>query len=167
MKEFKNKVMFITGAAHGFGQVIALEAARRGMKIALVDIDAKALKATYDQITALGAESIMLPTDVTQEQAVDDAIDTTVAKLGHLDLLINDAGITLPGRMWELPISDWEWIMHINVMSQVYAMKHAIPIMDKQHTHGTILNVGSIAGLLDTPGMPSYHATKFASVGLT
>ena len=69
--------------------------------------------------------------------------------------------------MWELPTRDWEWIMHVNVMSQVYAMKRIIPIMMAQKTHGAILNVASIAGLVDTPGMPAYHASKFASVGMS
>ncbi len=91
----------------------------------------------------------------------------TLQAFKQIDLLINDAGIALPGRMWELPTRDWEWIMHVNVMSQVYAMKRIIPIMMAQKTHGAILNVASIAGLVDTPGMPAYHASKFASVGMS
>ena len=167
MKDFKNQVMFITGAAHGFGQVIAEEGARRGMKLALVDIDKPALQTTYDNVTASGSEAIMLPADVTKEDAVDDAVNQTMDKFGQINLLVNNAGIALPGRMWELPTRDWEWIMHINVMSQVYAMKRIIPIMLKQKTRSDILNVASIAGLVDTPGMPSYHASKFAAVGMT
>lgn len=168
MKDFKNKVMFITGAAHGFGQVIAEGGAKRGMRLALVDIDGPALEKTYKTITDdLGAEAIMVTADVTVEDNVDNAIQQAMDKFGQIDLLINNAGIALPGRIWELPSRDWEWIMHINLMSQVYAMQRVIPIMLKQKTHGDILNVASIAGLVDTPGMPSYHASKFASVGMT
>ncbi|CAM3161136.1 SDR family NAD(P)-dependent oxidoreductase [Lactiplantibacillus plajomi] len=167
MKDFKDKVMFITGAAHGFGQVIAEGAAKRGMKVAMVDIDGPALEKTYQVVTDAGVEALQITADVTVEQNVDDAIDQTIAKFGRIDLLINNAGIALPGRIWELPTRDWEWIMHINLMSQVYAIKRVIPIMMKQKTHGDILNVASIAGLVDTPGMPSYHASKFASVGMT
>lgn len=167
MKDFKDKVMFITGAAHGFGRVIAEEGAKRGMKLALVDIDKPALNETYQIVVATGADAVMIPTDVTKEDEVNAAIDQTLQTFKQIDLLINDAGIALPGRMWELPTRDWEWIMHINVMSQVYAMKRIIPIMLKQKTHAAILNVASIAGLVDTPGMPSYHASKFAAVGMT
>lgn len=167
MQDFKNKVMFITGAAHGFGKVIAEAGAKKGMRLAMVDIDEPALKETYQNVVAAGAEALMVAADVTKEASVDDAIDQTMAKFGQIDLLINNAGIALPGRIWELPTRDWEWIMHINLMSQVYAMKKVIPIMLKQKTHGDILNVASIAGLVDTPGMPSYHASKFASVGMT
>lgn len=165
MKDFKDKVMFLTGAAHGFGSVIAIEAAKRGMKLALFDIDEPALKET---VALLGdADVLSKKADVTKESEVNAAIDATMARFGQIDLLINDAGIALPGRMWELPVRDWEWILHVNTMSQVYTMRKIIPIMLKQKTHGAILNVASIAGLLDTPGMPAYHASKFASVGLT
>ncbi|WP_125703502.1 SDR family NAD(P)-dependent oxidoreductase [Lacticaseibacillus daqingensis] len=165
MKDFKDKVMFLTGAAHGFGRVIAQEAARRGMKLALLDIDEPALKETA--ATLGDAAVLVLPTDVTQEAAINAAIARTMQEFGQIDVLINDAGIALPGRMWELPVRDWEWILHVNAMSQVYTMRKIIPIMLKQKTHAAILNVASIAGLVDTPGMPAYHASKFASVGLT
>ncbi|WP_318764929.1 SDR family NAD(P)-dependent oxidoreductase [Lactiplantibacillus carotarum] len=167
MTDFKDKVMFITGAAHGFGQVIAEGGAKRGMRLAIVDIDEEALKQTYATVTDLGADALMITADVTVEAQVDDAVERTMEKFGRIDLLINNAGIALPGRIWELPTRDWEWIMHINLMSQVYAMKRIIPIMLQQKTHADILNVASIAGLVDTPGMPSYHASKFASVGMT
>ena len=167
MKEFKNKVMFITGAGHGFGKVIAEEGARRGMKLALVDIDEPALTATAKAIEATGAQVLAIPADVTKEELVTKAIDQAMAKYGAIDLLVNDAGIALAGRMWELPTRDWEWILHANVLSQVYSMRKVIPIMLKQETRGTILNVSCIAGLVDTPGMPAYHASKFASVGMT
>jgi len=130
MKDFKNKVMFITGAAHGFGQVIAEGGAKRGMRLALVDIDGPALEKTYKTITDdLGAEAIMVTADVTVEDNVDNAIQQTMDKFGQIDLLINNAGIALPGRIWELPSRDWEWIIHINLMSPVYAMQRVIPIM--------------------------------------
>ena len=165
MKDFKDKVMFISGAAHGFGRVIAIEAAKRGMKLAMIDIDAPALEETAGMLG--DADALTIPTDVTKEDEVNAAIDKAMAHFGRIDVLINDAGIALPGRMWELPTRDWEWILHVNTMSQVYTMRKIIPIMLAQKTHAAILNVASIAGLLDTPGMPAYHASKFASVGLT
>lgn len=167
MKDYKNKVMFITGAGHGFGKVISEAAAKKGMRLALVDIDEESLKETYNNIKSVGAEAIMMTADVTNEENVDKAINQTMDKFGQIDILVNNAGIALPGRMWELPTRDWEWIMHINLMSQVYANKRVIPIMLKQKDHCDIINVASIAGLVDTPGMPSYHASKFASVGMT
>ncbi|WP_334329521.1 SDR family NAD(P)-dependent oxidoreductase [Companilactobacillus sp. HBUAS59699] len=167
MKDFKDKVMFLTGAAHGFGTEIAKEGARRGMKLVLLDIDEPALKRVYKEVADMGAQVEMIPADVTKEEDIDKAVKQAMKRFNQIDLLINDAGIALPGRVWELPSRDWEWIMHVNLMSQVYAMQRIIPIMLKQKTHCAILNVASIAGLIDTPGMPAYHASKFASVGMT
>lgn len=95
MKDFKDKVMFITGAAHGFGQVIAEGAADRGMKLTIVDIDEPALKKTYQHILDKGAEVLMVTADVTKEASVDDAVEQAMEKFGRIDLLINNAGIAL------------------------------------------------------------------------
>jgi len=86
MKDFKDKVLFITGAAHGFGQVIAEGAADRGMKIVMVDIDEPALKETYQTVLDKGAEALMIAADVTKENSVDDAVDQAMAKFGRIDL---------------------------------------------------------------------------------
>lgn len=167
MKDFKNRVALITGAAHGFGAELAQEAARRGMKLVLADIDEPALKRSVQQVADLGAQVESIVADVSLEEDVDKMVKAAMARFGQIDLLINDAGIALAGTVWQLPSRDWEWIMHVNLMSQVYAMQRVIPIMLKQKTPCHIVNVASIAGLIDTPGMPAYHASKFASVGLT
>lgn len=167
MNDFKDKVMLLTGAAHGFGYVIAEEAARRGMRLALLDIDAPALDAAEKRMVALGAEVIAIPTDVTDENAVDAAIDQTMARYHRIDVLINDAGVGFLGQAWELPTRDWEWILHANVMSQVYTMRRVIPIMLAQKDPAAIVNVASVAGLATGAGMAAYHASKFAAVGAT
>lgn len=167
MEDFKNKVMFITGAAHGFGEVLAKKGAHRGMKIAMADIDEPALTQVYHEIQAITPDVLMVVTDVTKEAEVDAAIAQAMTKFGRIDLLINDAGVAVPGMIWDLPSRDWEWIIHTNLMSQVYTMQKVIPIMRQQKTHGAILNVASYAGLVSTPLMPAYYATKFASVGMT
>lgn len=167
MKEFKDKVALITGAAHGFGRALSLEAAKRGMKLAIADIDDEALSKTKTDIKDLGADVISIPTDVTDEDEVDAMVKKTVAEYHEIDLLINSAGIAVPGGICELPTRDWEWILHADLMSQVWALKRVIPIMRKQKDHCDIINVASIAGLVASPSMPSYFASKFASVGLT
>ena len=167
MKEFKDKVALITGAAHGFGRALSLEAAKRGMKLAIADIDDKALSKAETDIKDLGAEVISITTDVTDEDEVDAMVKKTVAEYHEIDLLINSAGIAVPGGICELPTRDWEWILHADLMSQVWALKRVIPVMRKQKDHCDIINVASIAGLVASPSMPSYFASKFASVGLT
>ncbi|PIO82381.1 short-chain dehydrogenase [Loigolactobacillus backii] len=167
MDNFKDRVILITGSAHGFGAAIAKEAAQRGMKLALADIDEPALKDIYDEVTTLGADAEMIPTDVTEETAVDNAVATTMKRFGQIDVLVNSAGVAVPGSIWELPTRDWEWILHADVMSQVYALQQVIPIMMKQPDGGDIINVASMAGLITSPLMPAYYTSKFASVGMT
>lgn len=167
MKVFKNKVALITGAGHGFGRALSLEAAQRGMKLAIADIDKKALNKTENDIKKTGAKVISIPTDVTEEKDIDAMVKKTMAEYGGINLLINSAGVAIPGPIWELPTRDWEWILHADLMSQVWALKRVIPIMRKQKGHGDILNVASMAGLITSPLMPAYYATKFAVVGMT
>lgn len=167
MKEFKDKVALITGAAHGFGRSLAIEAAQRGMKLALADIDQDALEKTLSDVKKIGAQAISIPTDVTEESEIANMVDETMSKYNEINLLINSAGVAIPGPIWELPTRDWEWILHADLMSQVWALKRVIPIMEKQKGHGDILNVASMAGLITSPLMPAYYATKFAVVGMT
>ena len=166
MKDFNGKVAFITGAAHGFGKAIATKAASLGMKLTLVDQDKEALSKVADELSK-STEVLKIVADVTEEKNVDNAVDEAMKKYNEIDLLVNDAGVAVPGPIWELPTRDWEWILHADLMSQVYALKKVIPIMMKQENGGDILNVASAAGLLTAPGMPAYYATKFAVVGMT
>lgn len=166
MKEFKNKVAFITGSAHGFGKAIAQKAASRGMKLVLVDQDEEALNKVTDELSKT-TEVLKIVADVTEENNIYDAVDKAMDQFSEIDLLVNDAGVAVPGPIWKLPTRDWEWILHADLMSQVYALRKVIPIMMKQENGGDILNVASAAGLLTAPGMPAYYATKFAVVGMS
>jgi NAD(P)-dependent dehydrogenase (short-subunit alcohol dehydrogenase family) len=165
--KFKNKIVLITGSAHGFGRSLALEAANRGMKLAIADVDELALAKILVDVKEKGTEAISIPTDVIEEANVDAMVKKTMAKYGEIDLLINSAGITIPGPILELPTRDWEWILHADLMSQVWSLKRVIPILRKQKGHCDIINVASMAGLTTSPLMPAYYATKFAVVGMT
>lgn len=164
--EFEGKVALITGAAHGFGEAIATQAAAQKMKLALLDQDQEALGQVVKKLKQ-STDVLEIVADVTEEEQVYAAVDKTMTAYGQIDLLVNDAGVAVPGPIWELPTRDWEWILHADLMSQVYALRKVIPIMMKQENGGDILNVASAAGLLTAPGMPAYYATKFAVVGMT
>lgn len=166
MKEFKNKVALITGAANGFGKEFVKEAAMRGMKIALVDIEKEEVEEVCALAKKMGAEAIAIHADVTKFEEVEKAVNNVMETYGQIDLLMNNAGVAIPGFVWDVPIRDWEWITHLNVLSHVYFMKLVIPIMRKQGTHCHIVNTASVAGMITSNGMPAYHATKHAAVAL-
>ena len=167
MKEFEGKVAVITGAGNGFGVEIAKECAYRKIKMILVDIEKEDVELTKKMVCSMGGEAIALQADVTLFEEVKKMVDIAIEEYGQIDLLFNNAGVAIPGVIWELPMRDWDWIVQVNVMSQVYAMNLAIPIMLKQNTPCHIINTASVAGLITSDGMPAYHTTKHAAVALS
>lgn len=166
MKDFKDRVALITGAANGFGKEFVKECALRGMKIAAVDIEGDEVNAVGEIAKEMGAEVICIQADVTKYEDVERTVNQVMETFGQIDLLMNNAGVAIPGPVWELPLNDWEWIMHANVMSHVYFMKLVIPIMLNQKTHCHIVNTASVAGVITSDGMPAYHTSKHAAVAL-
>lgn len=112
------------------------------------------MELTKKMICSMGGEAIALQADVTLFEEVKKMIDIAIEEYGQIDLLFNNAGVAIPGVIWELPMRDWDWIVQVNVMSQVYAMNLAIPIMLKQNTPCHIINTASVAGLITSDGMP-------------
>lgn len=164
MKEFKGKTAVITGAGHGFGAEYAKEAARRGMKLVLGDIDEAALDDTVAAVKELGAEVVALTVDVSLYEGVQELVASAVANFGSVDLMINNAGVYFIGSVVDMPVRDFQWMFDANVMSVIYGMKEAIPQMLQQDTPCHILNVASIAGIITNRSMTAYHATKHAVV---
>lgn len=167
LKEFKGKTALITGAAHGFGREYALEAAKRGMKVAMVDIDKDAMLKTEEELKALGVETLAIHGDVTNYDDVKAAVKKTVDTFKTIDLLINNAGVYYIGDICDIPMRDVEWMFSTNVFSIFYAVSEVLPIMEKQGTECHILNIASLAGLITNMGMTAYHATKHAVVALS
>ena len=166
MKDFKDKVALITGAANGFGKEFIKEAAKREMKIVAVDIEGEEVKAACDELRTNGADVIDIQADLTKFEEAEKVVNMAMEKYGRIDLLMCNAGIAVPRYVWEVPIRDWEWITHINLLQHVYFYKLVIPIMRKQGTPCHICNTASVAGVITSNGMPAYHATKHAAVAL-
>lgn len=167
MKDFKNKVAVVTGAANGIGKELAKDAALRGMKVVIADIDSQNLDKVKVELEELGAEVLSLIIDVTEYEQVEKLAKETIEKFGAVDLLFNNAGVVVPGKIWELPLKDIDYIMESNLYSIVYGLRAFVPIMLKQDTPCHIVNVASAAGLITSPSMPTYHMTKFGNVGLS
>lgn len=164
MKDFKGKTAVITGAAHGFGMVIAEECAARGMKLAINDMDGEALAEVAKKLEGMGAQVLTDTSDASVYENVEAFVQNANKTLGSVDLMVNNAGVYFTGTIWDMPARDMQWMMDINTLGVLYGVKAAVPIMRAQGTECHILNVASVAGLIATRSMALYHASKHAVV---
>ena len=137
----------ITGAAAGIGAEIATRFAAEGAQVLIGDFDEALGKATADRICRAGGRARFVPLDVTQETSWLEALNGIRTTEGRLDILVNNAGITKRIPITEMPLSDFESVMAVNVRGVFLGIKHALPLM-KAHGGGSIVNISSIAGLV-------------------
>lgn len=142
-----NKVTLITGAAAGIGAEIAKRFAAEGAQVLIGDVDEVSGKETADRICRAGGRARFVPLDVTQEASWLEALNGIRTAEGRLDILVNNAGITKRIPITEMPLSDFESVMAVNVRGAFLGIKHALPLM-KAHGGGSIVNISSIAGLV-------------------
>ena len=164
MKDFAGKVAVITGAAEGIGKAIAEEAAARGMKLVLADIDAARLDATTAALRAKGADADGLRVDVSKARQVDDLADLAFVRFGRVHLLVANAGVACAKPVWDTTPGDWEWVMGVNLYGVTNALRAFVPRMMAGGEEGHIVATASMAGLLSLPGMAAYNASKHAVV---
>jgi len=158
------KTALVTGAASGIGAAIAERFLSSGYQVAFFDIDGQAALATASRLT-FQPRKLVLEGDVANEQQVREAVSRTVADLGSLDVLINNAGIEINGTVVDLSAEQWERQLAVNLMGVVFFSKYAIPEM--RHRGGSIINISSVHALMSWPGCAAYDATKSALIGLT
>jgi NAD(P)-dependent dehydrogenase (short-subunit alcohol dehydrogenase family) len=159
-------VVAVTGASAGIGRETALAFAREGARLAVCARRAERLEALAEAVAALGGEALVREVDVAEERAVTRFVEDTVARFGRLDVLVNNAGYGVRGRVEETPPQDFEQLMKVNYLGTVYACRAAVPIMRRQGS-GVIVNVSSIVGHRAMPGGGAYAATKAAQISLT
>ncbi|MFW9821626.1 MAG: SDR family NAD(P)-dependent oxidoreductase [Candidatus Thorarchaeota archaeon] len=167
MKEFKDKVAVITGAASGIGYGIAKRAIREGMKVVMADIEEEALASAEDKLKKLGENIIAVPTDVSKANNLERLAQKTLDSFGKVHLLFNNAGVIIKGVLWEATLAEWEWILNVNLWSVIHGIRTFIPIMLKQNEECHIINTASTAGLISTQYEGIYALTKFGIVSLS
>jgi NAD(P)-dependent dehydrogenase (short-subunit alcohol dehydrogenase family) len=167
MKEFKDKVAVITGAASGIGRALAERGAHEGMKVVLADVDGDALTATAAALQATGAPVLAVVTDVSKAQAVDALAQRTLAAFGAVHLLCNNAGVWAGVSAWDSALADWEWVLGVNLWGVIHGLHTFVPLMLAQGTEGHIVNTASMAGLLTGRGPAVYRVSKHAVVALS
>ena len=166
-KNLSGCVVVITGAGSGIGRELALLCAGRGAHLALCDINGAAVANTAEAARAVGAEVLTSQVDVSDAEAMTRFAETTVTRFGHVDLLVNNAGVGLVGGFLDTSRKDWEWLVGINLMGVVHGCDAFMPTMVASGRGGHIVNLSSAAGLLANPQLSAYSATKFAVFGLS
>jgi NAD(P)-dependent dehydrogenase (short-subunit alcohol dehydrogenase family) len=165
--DLTGKTALVTGASRGIGRALAVGLARAGADIALSARDEALLREVQAEIEGLDRKAVVLPADVTDAAACHALVDDTLAALGHLDVLVNNAGgSSFMGPFTELRFSGWEKVMRLNVDSIVHLCQAAGRHMTARGS-GSVINVASVAGLTGTPLLAPYGASKAAVVSLT
>lgn len=166
MKDFKNKVAAITGAASGMGRTLAVELARRGCHLALSDVNETELVKTAELAGQHGVKVTITRLDVADKAAVYAWADQVVRDHGKVNLIFNNAGVALTAPLEHVKLSDFEWIVGINFWGVVYGTQAFLPHL-KASGEGHIINTSSLFGLMSVPTQGCYNATKFAVRGYT
>ncbi len=165
--DFANKVALITGAGNGIGRACAVGFARRGAKVVVVDHDQAAGAATVDILRRQDAQATFIAADVTRSDDVRNYVRQALDTYGAIDCFANNAGIegsVAPTHQYDEAMFDK--VMAVNVKGVFLGLRHVLPVMIGQG-RGAVVNTASVAGLVASPGMPAYVASKHAVIGLT
>lgn len=158
------KTVLVTGAAMGIGAGIAMRFADSGYSVALFDIDGAGADATAARLSS-NTETVAIQGDVADENDVRRAVETVAAKLSRIDVLINNAGIEIPGDVEKQTSQDWDRQIGVNLRGVFLMSKYAIPIMAR--AGGAIVNISSVHAFVSWPDSAAYDATKAGIIGLT
>lgn len=164
MSVFVGKVVLITGASSGIGAELARQFAAAGARVALAARDSARLELVANDCRTAGGEALVVPADVTHEADCRAMIDTTVAHYGALDVLVNNAGMSMSGRFDEITdLSIFETIMRLNYLGSVWCTAFALPHLKR--SRGRIVAISSLTGLTGVPKRTAYAASKHAMAG--
>ena len=166
MEKLQGNVAVVTGAASGIGRALVDRLGAEGMRVVLADIEEKALATATAEVTGAGVDAIAVATDVSSADSVNALRDRAVDHFGTVHVVCNNAGVAPTGPVLESTAADWEWVVGVNLMGVVHGVLTFGPLFVDQGA-GHIVNTASGAGLIPTPTMGPYCATKHAVVGLS
>ncbi len=166
MKDFKDKTVLVTGGAGGIGRVTVERFLERGASVEFWDLDENTGKKLIEKWSERGKNIHFQKVDVSDFEAVGQAMNDLKQRQGQLDVLINNAGITRDATLKKMTAEEWQKVIDINLSGVFYCGKAAAEIMRQQES-GVILNTSSVVGLYGNFGQSNYVASKSGVIGLT
>ena len=160
----QNRIM-ITGAGSGLGREIALRWAREGWQLALADVNEAGLKETLVLVSQAGGQGFVQRCDVRDYSQLTALAQACEEKFGGIDVIVNNAGVAAGGFFAELSLEDWEWQLSINLMGVVKGCKAFLPMLER--SKGRIINIASMAALMQGPAMSNYNVAKAGVLALS
>lgn len=163
----EKKVALVTGAGRGIGRAIALALAEKGMFV-IVNYNGSAAKAqeTVEEIRQAGGEAVSAACDVSDYNACGEMITALVKEYGHIDVLVNNAGITRDNLLMKMSEEDFDRVISVNLKGCFNTIKHLSRQLLKQRS-GKIINISSVTGVMGNAGQANYCASKAGVIGLT
>ena len=166
MKHFSNKVAVITGAGSGIGRYLAVLLAKSGANVAACDIDSTGLANTVTMLNDYDVTVSSHVLDVANKEALEALPQQIIAQQGHIDLLFNNAGVTVDATFEEMSQADWDWVFDINLQGVINSSRAFLPYL-LQRPEAALINTSSIFGMVAVVRQSVYHTTKFAVRGFT
>jgi len=164
--DFKGQVAVITGGGRGIGRAISEGLAKRGVNVAVADINLDTANDAAEALTQLGIRAIGLRLDVSKSEEVVKAFETIRKEFNRIDVLVNNAGITKDGLLLRMKEEDWDAVIDINLKGVFLCSKEAVKDMARQR-YGRIINISSVTAFMGNPGQTNYSASKAGIIGLT
>lgn len=163
----QDRIAVVTGASRGIGRGIALELAKRGAAVVVnYQKNAQAAEELAQEITGMGGRALPVQGDVSQEEAANALVKTTVDQFGRIDILVNNAGTTRDNVIMMMSADDFDTVIQTNLRSTWLCSKAAVRAMMRKR-YGRIVNITSISGIMGNAGQSNYSASKAGIIGLT
>ncbi len=161
-KDLRGKTAVVTGGASGMGKGIAKQLIAAGMQVVIADIEDAALQRSAAEMGAVG-----IRTDVSDYDSVRALADAVCRQFGTVHVVCNNAGVGPLGRIAELTIEDWRWMIGVNLWGVIHGVNAFLPILRGNSDGGHIVNTASVGGLITMPGLGAYAVAKYGVVALS
>ncbi len=161
------KVAIVTGASRGIGAAIAAVLAEDGAAVVVSGRDAERIEHTAKAIEAQGRAALGVVADVASREDCDRLVDAARRRFGHVNILVNNAGITRDGLLVRMKDEDWDRVMEVNLRGAFFMTRAVTKAMVRQKSGGRIINITSTAGAMGNAGQANYSAAKAGLIGLT